>query len=88
MLTILMQAEAIKTLIVGPERKTVISLEMGPYQQAKKLQMDRKDLDHLILRPCELSRCHSATRTIGGFLSKTTALIFTGLRLIYMTLQL
>ena len=35
LLTILMQAQAIKTKIVGPERKTVISLDMGLYQPAR-----------------------------------------------------
>jgi len=49
LLTILMQAQAIKRKIVGPERKTVISLHMGLYQQPKKLQMSRIDLDHLTL---------------------------------------
>lgn len=36
------------------DRKTVISLDMGLYQPAKKLQMQSRDLHHLILRPGEL----------------------------------
>lgn len=36
LLTILMQAQSITTKAVGPERKTVISLDMGLYQPAKK----------------------------------------------------
>ena len=44
-----MQAQATKTEIVGSERKTIISLVMGLYQPAKRLQMGRNNLDHLIL---------------------------------------
>ena len=44
LLTILMQAQNNSTSIVGPGRKTVISLDMGLYQPAKKLQMARNDL--------------------------------------------
>ena len=68
LLAILMQAKTIKTKIVGPERKTVISLDMGPYQAAKKLQMGRNDLDHLILRPSELHIVMAQLRTIGRFI--------------------
>ena len=63
-----MQAQAIKTKIVGPERKTVISLDMGLYQPAKKLQMGRNDLDHLVLRPGELHIVMVQLRTIGAFI--------------------
>ena len=49
LLGILMQAQATKTKIVGSERKTIISLVMGLYQPAKRLQMGRNNLDHLIL---------------------------------------
>ena len=38
LLTILMQAQAITTKVVGPERKTVISLDMGLYQPAKNFR--------------------------------------------------
>ena len=46
-----MQAQNISTIVVGFERKNVISLDMGLYLLAKKLQMARNDLNHLILRP-------------------------------------
>lgn len=36
LLTILMQAQNIKTAVVGQNRRTVISLDMGLYQPAKK----------------------------------------------------
>ena len=52
--TILMQAQNITNNVVGPGRKTVISLDMGLYHPARKLQMARNDLQHLILRPRKL----------------------------------
>lgn len=51
LLTILMHAQKISMQVVGSERKTVISLDMGLYLPAKKLQMARNDLDHIILCP-------------------------------------
>ena len=54
LLTVLMQAQDISVKVVGPTRKTVISLDLGLCQPAKKLQMARRDLKHLILRPGEL----------------------------------
>lgn len=51
LLTVLMQAQNIKTKIAGPDRKTIISLDLGLYQPAKKLQMARQDLGHILLRP-------------------------------------
>ena len=68
LLTILMQAQNISTSIVGPGRKTVISLDMGLYQPAKKLQMARNDLQHLILRPGELHVVMAQFLTIGAFI--------------------
>ena len=68
LLTILMQAQNISTTIVGPGRKTVISLDMGLYQPAKKLQMARNDLQHLILRPGELHIVMAQLRTTGAFI--------------------
>lgn len=51
LLTVLKQAQNINTVVVGADRKTVVTLDLGLYQPAKKLQMARNDLDHLILRP-------------------------------------
>lgn len=68
LLTILMQAQNISTSIVGPGRKTVISLDMGLYHKKKKLQMARNDLQHLILRPGELHVVMAQLRTIGAFI--------------------
>lgn len=71
LLTILMQEQSITTKVVGPERKTVISLDMGLYQPAKKLQMARNDLNHLILRPGELHIVMAQLRTIGAFIDNS-----------------
>ena len=67
LLTILMQAQKISSIVVGPDRKTVITLDMGLYQPAKKLQMARNDLHNLILRPGELHILITVLRTIGCY---------------------
>ena len=51
LLTILQQAQNINTLVLGAERKTVVTLDLGLYLPAKRLQMARNDMNHLILRP-------------------------------------
>jgi len=66
-----MQAQNIKAKVVGPTRKTVISLDMGLYQPAKKLQMSRQDLNHLILRPGELHIVMAQLRAIGAFIENS-----------------
>jgi len=71
LLTVLMQARNISTKIVGSERKTVISLDMGLYLPAKKLQMARDDLGHLILRPGELHIVMAMLRTIGAYMENS-----------------
>ena len=50
-LTVLMEAQAVNGKVVGQQRKTVISLDMGLYMPAKKVQMARHDLNNIILRP-------------------------------------
>lgn len=66
-----MYAKTISTQVVGPEPKTVISLDMGLYLPAKKLQMARNDLDHLLLRPGELHICMAMFRTIGAYVENS-----------------
>ena len=68
-----MQAQNISTIVVGLERKTVISLDMGLYLLAKKLQMARNDLNHLILRRGhdELHIVMAMLRTIGGYIDSS-----------------
>jgi len=71
LLTIFMQTQQITAHIVGPGRKTVISLDMGLYQPANKLQMTRNDLNHLILRPGELHILMAQLRTLGSFIENS-----------------
>ena len=68
-----MQAQNISTIVAGLERKTVISLDMGLYLPAKKLQMARNDLNHLILRPGhdELHIVMAMLRTIGAYIDSS-----------------
>ena len=56
---------------MGSERKIVISLDMGLYLPAKKLQMARNDLDHIILRPGELHICMAMLTTIGAYMENS-----------------
>ena len=71
LLTVLMQTQNISVKVVGPTRKTVVSLDMGLYQPAKKLQMTRQDLGHIILRPGELHIVMAQLRTIGAFIENS-----------------
>ena len=66
-----MNAQTISTQVVGPERKTVISLDMGLHLPAKKLQMDRTVLNHIILRPGELHICMTMLKTIGAYVENS-----------------
>ena len=71
LLTVLMQAQNISVKVVGPTRKTVVSLDMGLYQPAKKLQMARQDLRNIILRPGQLHIVMADLRTIGAFIDNS-----------------
>jgi len=66
-----MQVQNIKTAVVGQNRRTVISLDMGLYQPAKKLQMTRQDLGHITVRPGELHIVMAQLRTIGAFIENS-----------------
>ena len=66
-LTVLMQAQAINTKVVGQQRKTIISLVMGLYIPAKKLQMARHDLNNRILHQGELHIVMAQLKTIGAY---------------------
>ena len=71
LLTVLMQAQNISVKVVGPTRKTVVSLDMGLYHPAKMLQMARQDLRNIILRPGELHIVMADLRTIGAFIDNS-----------------
>ena len=82
LLTILMQAQHISAKVVGPRRKTVITLDMGLYKPAKQLQMTHQDCSHIILRPGELHMVMSQLRTIGAYINNS------GLELCWMEADL
>ena len=71
LLTVLMRAQNISTMVLGPEKKTVISLDRGLYLPAKKLQMARNDLNHLILCPGELHIVMAMLRTISAYINSS-----------------
>ena len=62
-----MQAQGITAKVIGPDRKTVVSLDMGLYKPAKQLQMARDDMGHLILRPGELHIVMAHLHSIGAY---------------------
>ena len=68
LLTVLKQAQGISAKIVGEQRKTVITLDLGLYKPAKELQMARDDCINMILRPGELHMVMAALRTIGSYM--------------------
>lgn len=70
-LTVLMQAQAINVKVVGQQRKTVISLDMGLYMPAKKLKMARHDLNNIVLRPGELHIVMAQLKTIGAYIENS-----------------
>ena len=71
LLTVLMQAQGISAKVMGPNHKTVISLDMRLYKPAKQLQMARSDMDHLILRPEELHIVMAQLRCIGSYIENS-----------------
>ena len=71
LLTVLLHSQAITTKVMGPGNKTIISLYMGLYQPAKKLQMAWNDLSHIILRPGELHVVMAQIRTLGSFIENS-----------------
>lgn len=72
LMTVLKQAQRISTAIVGENKKTVISLDMGLYKPAKQILMLQTDLqDKYILRPGELHTVMAMLRTIGSFIDNS-----------------
>ena len=71
LLTVLKQAQCISARVTGPDRKTVISLDMGIYKPAKQLQMFREDMDHIILRPGELHVVMAQLRFIVAYIENS-----------------
>ena len=43
LITVLRQTQQINCVVMGPDRKTVITLDMALYERAKQLEMTRED---------------------------------------------
>ena len=71
LLTVLMRAQNISVRVVGPGRKTVISLDLGLYLPATRLQMARCELKNILLRPGELHVVMAMLRTIGSYIDSS-----------------
>ena len=72
LLTIFRQAERIKTLVVGVNQKTVITLDMGLYKPAKQLEYALECCQgKWILRPGELHTVMAQLRTIGSYIESS-----------------
>jgi len=67
LLTVIKQAEEINRVVVGPNRKVVITLDMALYERAKKLQMLLEDCkEKWVLRIGEFHTVLCALRAIGS----------------------
>ena len=71
LLTVLMQAQAINAKVIGQRRKTIISLDIGLYMPAKKLQLARDDLNNIILRPGELHIVMAQLTTTAAYIENS-----------------
>ena len=71
LLTVLMQVRTINVQVISHQRKTVISLDLGLYMLAKKLQMARGDLSNLILRPSKLHIVMAQLKTNGAYIENS-----------------
>ena len=66
-----MQTQEVNTKVVGPARKTLVSLDMGLYKPAKRLQMARDDLNHFIPRLEELHIVMAQLKVIGSYIDSS-----------------
>jgi len=66
LLTTLKQAKYINRVVVGPNKKAVITLDMALYERAKKLKMLQPDCKKWILRIGEFHTVLCALRAIGA----------------------
>ena len=71
LLTVLMQAQGLNAKVMGPSRKTVVTLDLGLYKPAKQLQMARQDMGNLIIRPGELHIVMAQLRSIGAYIENS-----------------
>ena len=69
LLTVLKQAQGINVELMGPNKKTVITFDLGLYKPVRQLQMFRQDFDDIVVRPGELHIMKAMLITIGGFIN-------------------
>ena len=65
LLTVLKQTQHINTIVLGPNRKTVITLDVQLYEKAKQLEMSCNESNSWILRIGEMHTVMAALRTAG-----------------------
>ena len=67
LLTVLKQTQQINCIVMGPDRKTVITLDMALYERAKQLEMSRDDCKgKWVLRLGEMHTVMAALRAAGN----------------------
>jgi len=67
LMTVLQLAQNINTQVVGPDKKTIITLDMDLYARALKLQtLKPDDFKHMVLRVGEVHTVLCALRAIGS----------------------
>ena len=67
LITVLKQTQQINCVVMGPNRKTVITLDMALYERAKQLEMSRDDCKgKWVLRPGEMHTVMAALRATGN----------------------
>ena len=66
MLTVILQAFQLKSLVIGDEHPKVITFDKALYEKAVQLQDSRRDLNRTVLpRLCELHTMTAALRALG-----------------------
>ena len=65
--TALMLTQEISAVVVGPSRKTIITLGMDLFQRALKI-MQNKGHKNWVLRPGELHLCFAALHALGKYI--------------------
>ena len=67
LITVLKQTQQINSMVLGPDRKTVITLDMALYERAKQLEMTRDDCKgKWVLRLGEMHTVMAALRAAGN----------------------
>ncbi len=67
LITVLKQTQQINCMVMGPDRKTVITLDMALYERAKQLEMTRDDCKgKWVLRLGEMHTVMAALRAAGN----------------------